>query len=86
MVDKRKPYNHWLSRTLRARDNGAAECHPLLAWRSAPHNQRMKPTPGGKACGFPALRGLSAAPLGIRMKYKLHAIKNKTIPIFTGEN
>jgi hypothetical protein len=46
----------------------------------------MKPTPGGKACGFPALRGLSAAPLGIRMKYKLHAIKNKTIPIFTGEN
>jgi ATP-dependent DNA helicase RecG len=41
-----------LSRTLRARDNGAADCHPLLAWRFAPHNQRIKPTPGGKACGF----------------------------------
>ncbi len=26
---------------------------------------RMKPTLGGKACGFPALRGLSAAPLGL---------------------
>jgi len=52
-----------LSRPLRARDNGAADCHPLLAWRFAPHNQRMKPTSGGKACGFPALRGLSAAPL-----------------------
>ena len=24
---------------------------------------RIKPTPGGKACGFPARRGLSAAPL-----------------------
>jgi hypothetical protein len=55
-----------LSRTLRARDNGAADCHPLLAWRSAPHNQRMKPTSGGKACGFPARRGLSAAPLAGR--------------------
>jgi len=53
-----------LSRTLRARDNGAADCHPLLVWRFAPHNQRMKPTPGGKAYGFPAHRGLSAAPLG----------------------
>jgi hypothetical protein len=26
-------------------------------------NQRMKPIPGGQACGFAALRGLSAAPL-----------------------
>jgi len=34
---------------LRARNNGAADDHPLLAWRFAPHNQRMKPTPGGKA-------------------------------------
>jgi hypothetical protein len=53
-----------LSRTLRARDNGAADCHPLLAWRFAPHNQRMKPTSGEKACGFLARRGLSAAPFG----------------------
>jgi len=55
-----------LSRTLRARDNGAADCHPLLVWRFAPHNQRMKPTPGGKAYGFPAHRGLSAAPLALK--------------------
>ena len=48
---------------LRARDNGAADGHPLLAWRCAPHNQRIKPTPGEKACGFTARRGLSAAPL-----------------------
>ena len=53
-----------LSRTLRARDNGAADRHPLLAWRFAPHNPRMKPTSGEKACGFLAFRGLSAAPLG----------------------
>ena len=38
--------------------------YPLLVWRSAPHNQRIKPTPGGKACDFPARRGLFAAPLG----------------------
>ncbi|MFZ1643302.1 MAG: hypothetical protein WAV07_18085, partial [Candidatus Contendobacter sp.] len=57
-----------LSRTLRARDNGAADKHPLLVWRFAPHNQRIKPTPGGKAFGSPALRGLSAAPLGLTEK------------------
>jgi len=56
-----------LSRTLRARDNGAADKHPPVAWRFAPHNQRMKPTPGSKACGFPARRGLSAAPLGLSL-------------------
>jgi len=33
-----------LSRTLRARDNGAADRHPLLAWREAPHNQRINRT------------------------------------------
>jgi len=32
-----------LSQTLRARDNGVADYHPLLAWRFASHNQRMKP-------------------------------------------
>ncbi|KAB2924046.1 MAG: hypothetical protein F9K25_18025 [Candidatus Contendobacter sp.] len=52
-------------RALRARNNGAADDHPPVAWRFAPHNQRIKPTPGGKAYGSPALRGLSAAPLGI---------------------
>ena len=53
-----------LSRTLRARDNGAADYHPLLAWRFAPHNQRIKPTPDGKTFDFLAHRSLSAAPLG----------------------
>ena len=51
-------------RTLRARDHGAADCHPLLVRRKAPHHQRIKRTPGGKACGFTAHRGLSAASLG----------------------
>ena len=49
-----------------ARDNGVANRHPLVAWRFAPRNQRMKPTSGGKACGSPALCGLSAAPLGYK--------------------
>jgi hypothetical protein len=51
----RKPNHHWLSRTLRARDNGAADCHPPVAWRFAPHNQRMKPTSAVKAFGFSVL-------------------------------
>ena len=41
-----------LSQTLRARDNGAADCHPPVAWRFAPHNQRMKPTSAVKAFSF----------------------------------
>ena len=48
---------------LRARDNGAADKHPLLARREAPHNHADQADSGGKACGFPARRGLSAAPL-----------------------
>jgi cytochrome c oxidase assembly protein Cox11 len=40
-----------------ARDNGAADDHPLLVWRFTPHNQRVKPTPGEKARGFLAFRG-----------------------------
>jgi len=51
----RKPDNRWLSRTLRAHDNGAADSHPRLVWRSAPHNQWMKPTSAVKAYGFSAL-------------------------------
>ena len=38
-----------------------------IRWlRGAKHRTttRIKPTPGEKACGFPAFRGLSAAPLG----------------------
>ena len=44
-------------RTLRARDHGAADCHPLLVRRAAPHHPRIEPTPGGKAGGSPARRG-----------------------------
>ncbi|MER2557334.1 MAG: hypothetical protein ABTQ93_07625 [Candidatus Competibacter denitrificans] len=29
--------NYSLQRTLRTRDNGAANCHPLLVWREVPH-------------------------------------------------
>jgi len=32
-----------LSRTLRARDNGAADKHPRLARREAPHHHADKP-------------------------------------------
>ncbi|HOW77113.1 MAG TPA: hypothetical protein PK959_14530 [Candidatus Competibacteraceae bacterium] len=32
-------------------------------WASGSAYQRMKPIPAGQACGFAALRGLSAAPL-----------------------
>jgi hypothetical protein len=32
------------SPALRARDNGAADYNPLLAWREAPHNQRINRT------------------------------------------
>jgi hypothetical protein len=38
--------------------------HLLRVRRAAPHHPRIKPTSGGKACGVPALRGGSAAPLG----------------------
>ena len=78
MQDMRKPDSHLLSRTLRARDNGAADKHPPVAWRSAPHNQRMKPTPGEKACGFLARRGLSAAPLEVANE-RLTTLCNSTI-------
>jgi hypothetical protein len=33
-----RPYNEELSRARSVRDNGAADCHPLLAWRFAPHD------------------------------------------------
>ena len=38
MVDRRKPYNHLLPRTLRARGNRAADRHPLVVRRFAPCN------------------------------------------------
>jgi hypothetical protein len=38
--------------------------HPPPARSEAPHRGRHEPTPGEKAFGFAARRGLSAAPLG----------------------
>jgi len=54
-----------LSRTLRARDNGAADTIRCLRGAKRRTTTRIKPTSGGKACGFTASRGLSAAPLGV---------------------
>ena len=65
MVDKRKPNHHWLSRTLRARDNGAADTIRWLHGAMHRTTTRIKPTSGEKACGFLARRGLSAAPFGL---------------------
>jgi hypothetical protein len=44
-----------LSRTLRARDNGAADSIRGLRGAKRRTTTRIKPTPGGKACGFSAL-------------------------------
>jgi len=57
-----------LSRTLRARDNGAADTTRCLRGAKRCTTTRIKPTSGGKACGFTAFRGLSAAPLGNKNK------------------
>ena len=63
-----EPDNHLLSRTLRARDNGAADTIRCLHGAKRRTTTRIKPTPGEKAYGFLARRGLSAAPLGERNK------------------
>ena len=52
---KTTPLKSPWSRTLRARDHGAADCHPLLVRREAPHHLRIKPTSGRTVGGFPAL-------------------------------
>jgi len=52
------------SRTLRARDHGAADDDPLLARREAPHHPRIEPTPGGTVGGFPAPARLICRPIG----------------------
>ena len=52
-------------RTLRARHHGAADGIRFGLGAKRLTTTRIKPTPGGKACGFPALRGLSAAPSAI---------------------
>jgi len=59
------PVNSTLSRTLRARDNGAADTIRCLRGAKRRTTTRIKPTSGGKAYGFTASRGLSAAPLGV---------------------
>ncbi|MFZ1325523.1 MAG: hypothetical protein WAT67_05775 [Candidatus Contendobacter sp.] len=64
-VDIRRLYNYLLSRTLRARDNGAADTIRCLRGATRRTTTRIKPTSGGKAYGFTDSRGLSAAPLGV---------------------
>jgi hypothetical protein len=61
----RKSHNHLLSRTLRARDNGAADEHPRFAQREAPHNHADQADIGRQSLRLFRPRGLSAAPLGI---------------------
>ena len=63
MVDRRKPYNHLLPRTLRARGNGAADRHPLIARREAPPNHADQPDIARPKLRFVRARRLSAAPL-----------------------
>lgn len=41
--------------------------HPTSSRPCRAYTTRIKPTPHGKACGFPARRGLSAAPLGDKL-------------------
>ena len=47
---------------------GRLDYHPLRVWRFVLHNQRIEPTPGGKAAGFSARRSLSATPLDLSLK------------------
>ena len=51
----RKLYNRLLSRTLRARDNGAADGIRCLRGAMRRTTTRMKPTSAVKAFGFSAL-------------------------------
>ena len=53
--DIRKPDNHLLSRTLRARDNGAADGIRCLRGAKRRTTTRIKPTSDVKAYGFSAL-------------------------------
>jgi len=54
-----------LSRALRARDNGAVDTTRCLRGAKRRTSTQIKPTSGGKAYGFTASRGLSAAPLDL---------------------
>ena len=51
--------------------NGAADTIRCLRGAKRRTTTRIKPTPGEKACGFLAFRGLSAAPLGINEKLSM---------------
>ncbi|MCC8985554.1 MAG: hypothetical protein LM513_03090 [Nitrospira sp.] len=72
-----EPYNHWLSRTLRVRDNGAADCHPLAARREAPHNHADEPDFARPKLHFVRARRLSAAPLGLTTTTKQLTLTNQ---------
>ena len=64
MVGMQKLHNHLLSRTLRARDNGAADGIRCLRGAKRRTTTRIKPTPGRESLRLFRPRGLSAAPLG----------------------
>ena len=53
--DIRKPDNHLLSRTLRARDNGAADGIRCLRGAKRRTTTRIKPASDVKAYGFSAI-------------------------------
>ena len=55
-----------LLRTLRARDNGAADCHPLAARCEAPNNYANQPELAHPKLHFIRARRLFTAPLGIK--------------------
>jgi hypothetical protein len=61
-----------LSRTLRARDNGAADYHLLAARREAPHNRADEPDFARPKLHFVRARRLSAAPLGALVNSNQH--------------
>jgi hypothetical protein len=54
-----------MSRARSDRDDGVADTIRWLRGAKRRTTARIKPTPGGKARGFTARRGLSAAPLAV---------------------
>ena len=67
-----------MSRTLRARDNGAADSNPRVGGRFAPHNNADQADIGRKSLRLFRPRGLSAAPLGISGIFTRHVISDQS--------
>ncbi len=74
----------WIKKSLLAKWGEAKIVNPAARFSShffrvaASSNQWIKRTPGGKACGFPALRGSSAAPLGFRVHTYISHVQKVT--------